>query len=433
VFGTGSGPLYGVSESGGTPKPVTSLDRSRGDSSHRAPQFLPDGRLLYLVQSAERPGIYVGAMEPASAPQLVMTSTSPVRYAPPGYLFFGRQGTLMAQRFDAGSLRMMGEPFPIAEQVGQGQLGIRFSASDTGVLAYASWGWSTNVQVRWYSREGKRLASVGESGLYRQIALSPDEKRVAIERVDPKVSSNDIWLLELTTGVLEPLTLSSLNEGDPVWSPDGRRVVFGSNRNGRAALYWKVVGGGDEELLFQPAESLFAEQFYGGGRFLLCLSNNGRTFQSVPLTGERKPTILYPTDFVKDEPHVSPDERWVAYGSSQSGRWEIYTAKFPSFDERRQLSKSGGVQPRWRKDGRELYYISPDGKVMAADVKSGASLEIGAPRELFQIPFRPEPILHQYAVSGDGRRFLIAEPIGESNREITVVLNWTPDFERKQH
>jgi eukaryotic-like serine/threonine-protein kinase len=429
VFGTRAGPLYGVSASSGQARPVTSLDKSRGDSSHRGPQFLPDGRLLYLVQSAQRPGIYVGSMDSAAA-QFVLTSSNPARYARPGYLLFDREGTLMAQRVDAVTLQKISEPFPIAEQVSQAPGATRFSVSENGILAYASWR-PFNAQLAWYGRDGKRLAGVGEAGPYRQIALSPNENRVAIERLDLKVPAR-IWLLELASGVFSPLTNTPWAELDPIWSFDGQRIVFSSSRRGQRNLYSKVVGGGQEELLFESTDSLFAEQFYGAERFLLCISLN-QMFYSVPLVGERKPSVLYPaTPFAKDEPHLSPNENWVAYGSNQSGRWEIYTATFPGFGDRRQLSRSGGVQPRWRKDGGELYYLSFDGKMMVAEVKPGASLDIGTPKELFQTPLRPDPIVHQYAVSADGRRFLVAEPAGGPNQVITVVLNWTADLQQNQ-
>jgi hypothetical protein len=192
------------------------------------------------------------------------------------------------------------------------------------------------------------------------------------------------------------------------------------------------VGGATEELLFESAEILYAEHSYGAGRFLLCLSYLGRLFYSLPLTGERKPQELLKTDYSKDEPHVSPDQRWVAYGANQSGRWEVYTAAFPSFSDRRPLSKYGGAQPRWRKDGRELYYVAPDGKMMVVEVKTGVTLEASSPRELFQTPIRLDPTIDQYAVTGDGRRFLIVEPLGDAARPMTVVLNWTADL-RRQH
>jgi eukaryotic-like serine/threonine-protein kinase len=431
VFGTSSGPLYAVPASGGEARAVTSLDRSRADQSHRAPQFLPDGRLLYLVQGGQKAGIYVTTLGSADA-RFVLSSTSAMRYVAPGYLLFGSQGTLMAQRFEPGTLQTDGEPFPIAEQVGQGLPGMTFSVSDTGVLAYSSQV-VDKARLVWFRRDGTRLGNIGEPGPYRQIALSPDEKQVAVEqRLDP--SAGDIWLLNLTSGIFERFTSAPSSEQDPVWSPDGRRIVFTSNRKGVMQLYWKVVGGNEEKVLFASPENTYGEHFYGHGQFLIYTDQNGRVFNSLPLTGEPKPTLLGgKTDFSRDEPHLSPDERWVAYGSNESGQWEIYIASFPSLGDKRQISTEGGRQARWRKDGRELYYLSPDGKVMAVEVRSGTTLATGPPRALFQSALLPSAILDQYSVTGDGQRFLIAEPLAEPAKPMTVVLNWTAELQQKRH
>jgi Tol biopolymer transport system component len=424
VFGTSNGPLYAVSESGGDARAITSLDRSRGDSSYRAPQFLPDGRLLYELFSTQRAGTYVSAMD-FTNPRRVLASTSAARYAWPGYLLFGNQDTLMAQRFKLTTLQTIGEPVPIAEHVGQGMPGLKFSVSDTGTLSYAV-PVMLNAQLAWFDRNGKRLSNVGEPGPYRQVVLSPDEKLVAVARGAPPADS-DIWLRDLASGVISLFV--STQAYNPVWTPDGKRIVFSSNRKGTARLYWKAVGGGEEEVLFEAPESAYPEDVYGDGRFLLYIDANGQGFYSLPLDGERKGTLLLPrSDYSKDEPHVSPDNRWVAYGLLESGTWQVWTASFPGFRDRQQISKSGGAQARWRRDGGELYYVSLDGKMMAVKVTTGATLEIGATQALFQSTLKPDATLDQYAVTADGQRFLMAEPLEEPVKPMTVIVNWTADL-----
>jgi dipeptidyl aminopeptidase/acylaminoacyl peptidase len=362
---------------------------------------------------------------------LVVASQSAAQYAA-GYLLFGQLDTLMAQRFDIGSLKTTAEPFPVAEQVGQGFPGMKFSISETGVLVYSGPEY-INAQLAWYGRDGKRLGSLGEPGQNRQFVLSPDQKRVAFDRVGPRGTPGDIWVLEIASGILSPLTRTPADERAPVWSPDGKRIIFSSSRKGPYNLYSKLIGETEEQPILESEENTYAKHFYGGGRFLLYLNQNGRTYYSLPLTGGSRPTTLFKTDDNKDLARVSPDDRWIAYGSQKSGRWEIYTASFPSFAGQRQLSNAGGMQPRWRKDGRELYYVAPDGKMMVAEVKGGATLETSAPKELFPTPLRPSPVIDQYAVLDDGRRFLIAEPLIEPPKPITVILNWTAALKQQQH
>jgi Tol biopolymer transport system component len=338
----------------------------------------------------------------------------------------------MAQRFDIGSLKTSGEPFPVAEQVGQGFPGMKFSISETGVLVYSGPEY-INAQLAWYGRDGKRLGNLGDPSQSRQFVLSPDQKRIALDRAGPRGTAGDIWVLEIAGGILSPLTRTPADERAPVWSPDGKRIIFSSNRKGPYDLYSKIVGQTEEQPILESEENTYAKHFYGGGRFLLYINQNGRTYYSLPLTGGSRPTTLFKTEDNKDLARVSPDDRWVAYGSSKSGRWEIYTASFPSFAGQRQLSKAGGVQPRWRKDGRELYYMAPDGKMMVVEVEGGATLETSEPKELFSTPLRPAAVSDQYAVLDDGRRFLIAEPLIEPPKPITVILNWTAALKQQQH
>jgi hypothetical protein len=260
-------------------------------------------------------------------------------------------------------------------------------------------------------------------GIPRRLA-SADEKRVAMERFDAPVRTNDLWMLELASGIFSRLTFSRADETDPVWSPDGRELVFSSTRKGTADLYRKVVGGGAEELLFESPEHKFPKFWMQDGRSILFIDQQGKTFYELPLAGQRKPAVLTKSEFDQDNPHISSDGHWVAYNSLESGRWEVYVAAFPAFNEKRQVSISGGCQPLWRKDGKELFYRTLEGKLMAVEVKGGAALQTGAPVLLFQTPSRVNPVLGEYCVTADGERFLFPEPIGESSMPVTVVLNW---------
>ena len=422
--------LLRISAAGGEAKPALELNKSRKEYLQHWPDFLPDGRhFLYLSISANanEGGIYVASLDSKETHRLISAGSN-VRYAPPGFLVYARQETLLAQHFDAGRLRTIGAPFPIAEHVWGMPLapGSVFSVSQNGVLAYRTSG-SSDVQLAWYSRDGRRLESVGAPGIYGQMALSPDEQRLVVERPDGAKNVTNLWILELASSIFSRLTFS--DETDPVWSPDGREVVFVSYRGNKRRLYRKVVGGGEETVLFEPDEILYPENWPGDGKSIIMINVGGRVFSQLPLSSERRPVLLLKSQFAKDEPHVSPDGRWIAYDSDESGQWEVYVAAFPGFTEKRQVSNNGGGQMLWRKDGKELFYLALDGKLMAVDVKAGATIETGVPKVLFQTPITVRPTDGQFCVTGDGRRFLFGEPVGEAGKAITVVLNWASGLE----
>jgi serine/threonine protein kinase len=430
LFVPETGLLHRVS-AGGEVKPVLGLDKSRKEIGHSWPHFLPDGRhFLYFSNSADpgKSGIYLASLDSKETRQLI-SAQSNVSYAPPGFLIYGRGETLIAQPFDAGRLRITGEPFQVAEHVRRvGETGaLAFSASQNGILVLRITG-SSNVQLAWYNRDGKRLASVGEPGAYRQIALSPDEKRLAVERPDTAKNVMNVWILELSSGIFSRLTFS--DDAETVWSPDGREVLFLSQRKGKSGLYQKVVGGAAETLLFQSDDSMYPEHWLPDGKSILFINQDGRAFSQLPLSGERKPVVLFKSEFDKDEPHVSPDGHWIAYNSRESGRWEVYVAAFPGFTGTRQVSNHGGGQALWRKDGKELFYLTLDGKMTAVSVKVGATIETGVPKVLFQTRLAVNLLQNQYCVTGDGMRFLFGEPVGEATNPVTVVLNWTAGLKR---
>jgi serine/threonine protein kinase/Tol biopolymer transport system component len=422
------GPLLRVSAEGGEPQPVLELNKSRRETSQRWPHFMPDGRhFLYLAGSADagETGIFAGSLNSGQT-QLVMHIASNVSYIPFGFLIYGRQQTLLAQKFDAKTLQVSGKPIPIAQQLDSFRFisGFPFSVSQNGVLAYRS-GSSGTVQLAWYNRDGKRVTSIGDPGLYSQIVLSPDEKRLAVERVNSNIAN--LWILELASGILSRATFNPAGDVNPVWSPDGRELLFSSRRNGHLDLYRKSIGGGEDELIYHSDEDKGPYSWTKDGWILF---NAGPDLYRVPLTGEREPVAALKSEGQKDLATVPQDGRWVAYESNESGRWEVYLASYPAFGGRRQVSSAGGSQPLWVRDGKELFYLTLDSKLAVVEVKGGATLEAGVPQVLFRTPVRVNPNQTEYVVTGDGQRFIFREPIGETVAPTTVVLNWTAELNR---
>jgi eukaryotic-like serine/threonine-protein kinase len=328
--------LYRVAVTGGEARPVTTLDPARQEVEHLWPQFLPDGRhFIYVVQSArpENAGIYAGSLD-SKERRLISRTSSFAAYAGvdpgTGYLLYMRGATLMAQRFDDRRLELEGEPFPIAEQVwlppSGGQGFAVFSASGNAVVAYRTLPAATTELV-WFDRRGNRLATVGAPGNYSVPALSPDEKKLAIARIDPRIGTKDLWLFDLALGTPTRFTFDPAEETNPTWSPDGNQIAFSSSQKGIMNLYKKATSGtGDAEPLLESIEHQIIESWSPSGLFILY--DAGDHLSALPLTGDRKPISL----FVKNgetRAAISPNGRWVAYQSGESGREEVYVQSFP--------------------------------------------------------------------------------------------------------
>jgi DNA-binding winged helix-turn-helix (wHTH) protein/Tol biopolymer transport system component len=434
VIDAKDGVLYRVPAAGGEPKVVRQLDASRQETTFLMPQFLPDGRhFIYLSGSRSADGVVghicLGSLDSQEV-KILISRLSNATYAPPGFLIYGQHGMLLAQPFDVSKLRLAGEPFSVAEQVATSPGGAFswFSTSENGVLVYRAVS-SKMSQLAWYGRDGSRLGPVGEPGMYDVISMSPDDTHLAVQFRTPETTNYDIGTLEVSTGIFFRQTFDPNEDVSAVWSPDGRELIFSSDRRGdeKYDLYRKTVGGGVEVPILESNEGKFAQQWLKDGSILFASAN---AFYRLPPAGERKPVLLYKTKFFKNAARVSSDGHWVAYQSRESGRWEVYIAAFPAFTEKRPVSTGGGRQPLWRKDGKELLYLSPDGKMMSVDVKGGARLETGVPRILFQYPVRMDNNGQQYSVTGDGKRFIFAEPVEEGSKPFTVVLNWTAGLKR---
>jgi eukaryotic-like serine/threonine-protein kinase len=439
--------LYRVSAAtGGAPVLLTTLDASRKEVAHGLPQFLPDGRhFIYLAGSVRREntGIYVGSLD-SKETKLLVNAYQGGAYSPPGYLLFMSERTLMAQGFDADKLELKGDPFPVAEKVDL-QLSSEpryayFSVSETGVLVYRS-GYRRTYQLAWFDREGKQTGTVGPADVYVNPSLSPDEKRVAVERAElsGQGGSSDIWLIDTgPRGTTERFTFDPARETNPLWSPDGSRIVFSSDRDGPINLYQRAVGGaGGDDPLLKSDNRKVPYDWSADGRFILYVEQDPKTGPDLwvlPLSGEQKPVPFLRTDFFEQLGQFSPDGRWIAYASNESGRWEVYVRSFPDHGGKWPVSTNGGVQPKWRRDGKELFYMSADRKLMAVNVKAnGTTFEADVPKALFDLRVLgglPGP-RNWYAVSKDGQRFLVSTNLEDATAQpTTVVLNWTAELKR---
>jgi len=433
--------MYSVPEAGGEAKPFTPLDTSRSETNHSWPQFLPDGRhLLFQVYSSkeENAGLFVTSLERPGERRRIRPEGTRFQLVAPGYLLFVQGGTLLAQRFDAQKLVTMGEPVAVASSVAsfsQVPSWGWFSASATGRLAWLS-SQGNEVRLEWVDRAGRRIGSLGDPGKYGQIVLSPDGRRVVAEIADTD-GRYDLWTIDVARGVASRLTTDPGNERDPVWSPDGHDLVFSTDASGDQNLLRKGLEG------TEPAAPLpggigqsagvrdIAKEWVREGNTLLYLTISGaeHALWARSLDGQGQPEQLG-KGFAIDQPHVSPDGRWLAYISTESGRYEVYLQPFRRRGERVRVSANGGGQPRWRGDGEELFYLGLDGALMAVEVRSGATaIEVGMPGVL--VPARAFGAVMEgadytdYSVTADGQRFLVKRPVEGSERpRIHVLLDW---------
>jgi Tol biopolymer transport system component len=362
-----NGPLSRVSDSGGTAAVATTLDSSRQETFHRWPQFLPDGRhFLYVVRSAspDHTGIYLRSLD-TDDPRRLVGAYSSVAYVP-HHLLYVRGKTLLAQPFDASRLELSGEPFPVLDGAGSfAAIGkAHVSVSESGVFAYHAHSTDDTLPV-WFDREAKRLGALGPRGGYEDVAaLSPDEQRLAFSRVDPQTGAQDIWTVNFAQGTTSRFTSSPAPEHFPVWSSDGTRIVFSSSRlaGGGNDLFLKASNAtGEEELLLRTGATNVATDWSADGRFILYQALLPRTnydLWALPLEGDRKPIVLVKTDFSEEDARLSPDGRWLAYTSDESGRQEVYVRPFLRPGGSQVISTSGGRNPMWRRERRKRAVLS---------------------------------------------------------------------------
>jgi len=434
--------IYRVSASGGEPVPVTLLDETRNQFNHRWPFFLPDGRhFLFFARcsSGESTGTYVASLD-SREQKFIMPGQSNAVYAPPGYLLFVRERTLMAQPFDSRRLEITGDAVPVADPVvvnGSVQRAI-VSVSTSGILAYQGGVLTGGYHLQWFDRSGKPIGAIGEQTLYLFPRLSPDGQRIVVQINDPRTYNADLWIFDVARGVKTRLTFEPSIESSPVWSPEGTRIAFASNRKGRFHMFAKASSGvgAEETLVDEPDADTRPLSWSRDGRYIAYMRRKvkGPTRGDIwilPLFGDRKPFPFMQSEFEEAAADFSPDGRFIAYGSNESGRNEVYVAPFPGGGGKWQVSTAGGTAPRWRGDGLELFYLAPDNRLMSAEIRpKGTRVEIGTVRPLFQ-SYSGQPGGGVYDPSADGKRFLfIAENELSGSEPITLVVNWTADLRR---
>jgi Tol biopolymer transport system component len=434
--------LYRISASGGTPTGFSFPDKGRGESSHRWPVFLPDGKhFLYLafnvsLQDAQgrADSIFVGALDSAEK-KFVTKAPANAGYAAPGYLLYFRDNMLFAQRFDANKFELTGEATPVLNdiqflpRIGRAV----FAASGNGLLVAQSSSGVSLSQLVWSDRKGDELSVVGKPDVYANVSLAPDGKSLALDKTDIAEGNPDVWIYGLERGSTKRLTFNPAIDAMPVWSPDEKRLIFSSSRQQSFDLYLKNADGAAEEKLIEHSDvDKFPCDWSHDGQHLLYVRGPDLWVLSFP---EMKSSPFLKAPSTLKNAQFSPDGKWVAYASNESGKWEIYATSFPEAKGKWQVSSGGGEQPRWRSDGKELFYLSPEGKIMAAPVRTGANFDVGAPVALFQANPRELVATSEhfvYDVSKDGQRFLINTQVkNPDTRPMSVVLNWDAELKKK--
>ncbi len=422
--------LYRISASGGTPTQITVPDKSLTEDSHRWPLFLPDGvhylySAIHLSGRRDLTSIYLGSLN-SNEKRLVTKASANVVYAAP-YLLFYRDQTLFAQHFDTKKYELIGEPVPILTGVQYSPRISRavFAAANGHLLVAQKAGDTGASQFLWFNRKGQEIGVPLTPGIYGNLTLAPDGKSVASDTTDPASQNTDIWTYDLESQSARRLTFDPAIDSVPIWSPDGRRMVFASNRGVTFDLYLKDTNGAQEEThISQEGPDRFPSDWSPDGKYVMYERGPDLWYVTIP--------EFHPAQFLKATSTIkngqfSPDGNWVAYSSNENGRWEIYVTSFPEAHGKWQVSNAGGDQPKWRSDGKELFYLSSDNKIMAVPVKTGASFDAGTPVALFQANPREMVATSEqfsYAVSKDGEKFLVNTQLKTEMAPMSVVQNW---------
>jgi Tol biopolymer transport system component len=417
--------LLRVPASGGVAAPVTTLDTLRGETSHRFPQFMPDGnRFLYLVWSkapAEKATVRIGSVRGRENRVLMPGESNAISAS--GHVLFVQKGTLMARRFDPRRCRLAGEAFPVAENVRYlpgATLGI-FSASENGVLVYQVGSGSDTNELVWTDRTGQRIGTLGDPAAFGDLRISPDGLQVAVEIADARTGAKDLWICDAADGTRTRFTFDPADDGSPLWSPDGSSIIFSSARAGHFDLYQKSLQGPEaEQLILQSPQDKYATSWSPDGRFVL-FETDGDIW-ILPRFGDRQPSPFLQAPAYATGADFSPDGRWVVYESNESGQREIYAIRFPGAGRKWQISVDGGYYPGWPQRSREIIYVNPQQVLVSVEVNAeDASLRIGAPTRLFGVMDAANG-----TIDADAQRSLLVKQVAwEKAGLLELVINWT--------
>lgn len=441
------GVLFQIPAGGGPSKPVTALDPARGEIAHEFPQFLPDGRhFLYFAVSSRQgeSSIRVGSLDSMDSKFLVSAEASAAYAARPdgqrGFLLFVYGGALLAQSFDPRGLELTGERTLLVPKILYRIGHADFSVSASGILAYRA-GSLANRQLAWFSREGKPLGNVGTPNDYYAWSLSPDEMRVAMMINNSSGAGASIWVMELATGASSRLSSGSGVAFTPVWSPDNDAVLFAMGTEQVMTLQRQPLNANASATVLESEGPKFLSDWSSDGRFVSYFTpwpdwkKLNLFFADIARpAGKENPRRAWPSDYSEAGGSFSPSvdgraPRWIAYTSDEAGRDEVYVRTFPTGDEKWLISTAGGWQPHWRRDGKELFYLTLDGTLMAVDVKGGGTFQSGTPHPLFQTgipPWKgpPEIPTSSYAVSKDGRFLINGTVEGATAPPVTIATHW---------
>jgi Tol biopolymer transport system component len=430
--GRQGGGLYRVLASGEIAKPISNPDKTQGEDSHRWPMFLPDGR-HYLYMAANFSGrndadaILVGSLD-SNEKRFVMKASANAAYAASGYLVFYRNKTLLAQRFDVKHFALIGEPtaMPTDVQYLSNVKRAVFAVSNNGLLLAQGGSGEVISQPVWFDRNGRVVGAMGQPGVYGNVSIAPNGKSAAVSLTDIASQNTDLWTYDLLRGSAKRLTFDLAIDRVPIWSPDAKRLVFTSNRQFNIDLYMKNSDGTQEEKSMVSDDfNKYPNDWSRDGKYILYTRGPDLWFVTVP---ELKSSLYLKAVSAIRNGQFSPDGEWVAYASNESGKWEIYVTSFPEPRGKWQVSTGGGGQPRWRGDGKELFYLSSDNKMMAVPVTTGSKFDSGTPVALFQTTPREQVSLNDvfvYDLRRDGQRFLINTQVKQAEVEpMSIILNW---------
>jgi eukaryotic-like serine/threonine-protein kinase len=428
--------IHRVSADGGTPTQVTSYDRAHGERSQVWPVFLPDGsHFLYVSGAVDGPkenrSLWVGSLGSRQTHRITAVD-SRAGYCPPGYLLFSRDGTLLAQRFDADALRVTGDPIPISDNVWlfRATGNASFSVSENGSVVHQAG--PNPARLTWRDRSGRQAGGVGTPALFGRPRISRDGSNIAVEVADSRIGNRDIWIYDVQRGLAKRFTASPADAVSAVWSPGGDRIAFGSGADSAVDIYEKSINGVGSERLFlkQKGVQLPSDWSPDGSRIVYEDFSPGRTARKelwvLSLTGKPEAAPLLQSPFTASSARYSPDGGWIAFVSEESGRPEIYVVSASGLGGIRRVSASGGTLPRWEGDGKELFYLAANGDLLAIPTRTSGGFEAGSPTILFT----PNPPPEDYDVAPDGRRFLFQERALEGDVPLTVVVNWIAELKK---